>query len=381
MNILVATDKFKDALDAPAAAAAIAEGVQRVLPGAKVTQMPLSDGGDGFASLVSAYSGAKIITLSVTGPLQQPVTARYAWLPRYRRAYIEMAEAAGLHLIPSSMRSPMHTTTYGVGELIKHAIEMGAKEISLGIGGSATHDIGAGMATALGYHFLDVSGRPFLPTGGSLQQIARISRSQVLPQLSALNIQVACDVTNPLTGPMGAASQYAAQKGATAPQQALLEKGSQHMASLIARDLGQQIETTPGSGAAGGMGAGALAFLNASLAPGARMLLALAGFENKVNEANLVITGEGKADLQSLQGKVLGEIALQTALADKPLLLLCGRLELNTEMLAKASIWHATAISPSDEPLEKSLKLCRQRLTAAARQIIRFYLSATKKPC
>lgn len=381
MNILVATDKFKDALSAPEAAAAIAEGVQLALPGARVTQLPLSDGGDGFASLVSAYSGAKIITATVTGPLQQPVAARYAWLPRYRRAYIEMAEAAGLHLVPSQMRSPMHTTTYGVGELIKHAIALGAKEISLGIGGSATHDIGVGMAAALGYHFLDASGRPFLPTGGSLQQVARISNSQVLGQLSGINIQVACDVTNPLTGPMGAAYQYAAQKGATAQQQTLLEKGSQHLAALIARDLGQQIETTPGSGAAGGLGAGALAFLKASLAPGARMLLALAGYEKKVNEADLVITGEGKADLQSLQGKVLGEIAQQTALVGKPLLLLCGRLELNTKMLYKASIWHATAISPADEGLEKSLKLCRQRLTAAARQSLLFYLSAIKKPC
>ncbi len=380
MKILVATDKFKDALDAPAAAAAITDGIIAALPTAQVLQMPLSDGGDGFASMISAYAGAKLITVGVTGPLQQAVKARYAWLPRQKRAYIEMAEAAGLHLVPAHLRSPLHTTTYGVGELIKHAMEQGATEISLGIGGSATHDLGTGMATALGYHFIDSVGRPFLPTGGSLLQIERISNSQVPKQLATLNIQVACDVTNPLTGPNGAAQIYALQKGATSAQLPLLESGSVHLAALIARDLGLKIEQIPGSGAGGGMGGGAIAFLKASLAPGAAMLLKLAGFEKKVNEADLVIAGEGKADGQSLQGKVLGEIARQSAIAGKPLLVLSGKLALTTEQLYKAKIWHAAALSPADEPLDKSLKLCKQRLIAATKQSLLFYLAEIKKP-
>lgn len=381
MKILIAPDKFKDALDAPAAAAAMAEGALAAIPTAKIMQLPLSDGGDGFASLIAGYSGAKLVSLEVSGPLQQPIKASYAWLPRYKRAYIEMAEAAGLQLVPPQLRSPLHTTTYGVGELIKHALEQGAEEISLGIGGSATHDLGVGMAVALGYHFLDASGRPFLPTGGSLSQIKRIGKSQVHKKLHTINIQVACDVTNPLTGLNGAANIYARQKGATEAQISLLEAGTKHLAMLIARDLGKEVHEIPGSGAAGGLGAGALAFLQAALAPGAAMLLKLAGFEQKVAEADLVITGEGKADRHSLQGKVVGEITLQTAKAGKPLLLLCGHLELNTQSLYRSHIWHATAISPPDETLKESLRLCRQRLVAATRRNILFYLSETKKPC
>ena len=379
MKILIAPDKFKDALDAPEAAAAMAEGVRAAMPAAKVVQLPLSDGGDGFATLVATYSGAKRITVEVSGPLQQPRLASYAWLPRHKRAYIEMAEAAGLQLVPTQLRSPMHTTTYGVGQLIKHALSQGACEISIGIGGSATHDLGVGMAAALGYHFLDASGRPFLPTGGSLLQIQRIGSSHVQKELERVNIQVACDVSNPLTGPQGAAHSYAQQKGATETQIALLEKGSEHVAALLERDLGISVKDIPGSGAAGGLGAGALAFLGASLAPGARMLLSLADFSKHAREADLIISGEGKADRQSLQGKVLGEIAKQAAQAGKPLLLLCGKMELPTQHLYKASIWHATQISPADEPLETSLALCRQRLLAATRQSLLFYLSEQKK--
>lgn len=380
MKILIATDKFKDALDAAEAAAAMAAGVQAAMPAAKVVQLPLSDGGDGFARLVAGYAGAKLLTIEVNGPLQQPQLANYAWLPRHKRAYIEMAEAAGLQLVPSHLRSPMHTTTYGLGQLIKHAIAQGAQEISLGIGGSATHDLGVGMAVALGYHFLDATGRPFLPTGGSLLQIERIGSSHAEKSLAGINIQVACDVSNPLLGLQGAAYTYAHQKGATELQIAQLEKGSEHLANLIKRDLGIDIKDIPGSGAAGGLGAGALAFLGASLAPGARMLLSLAGFARHVAEADLVFTGEGKADRQSLQGKVLGEIARQTAEAGKPLLLLSGKLELTTQQLYKARIWHASAISPADESLEVSLQQTRLRLTAATQQSLRFFLSEIKKP-
>lgn len=374
MNILIATDKFKDALNAAEAAAAMAEGVLSALPSAKVLQLPLSDGGDGFARLMAAYSGAKLVQVAVSGPLQQTVTACYAWLPRYKRAYIEMAEAAGLQLIPPALRSPLHTTTWGVGQLIRHALEAGAREIALGIGGSATHDLGLGMAAALGYQFLDASGRPLLPTGGSLLQVEKIKKNKVYAKLAQARIQVACDVSNPLYGPGGAAFTYAAQKGASGQQLSLLDSGSRHIAALIERDLGKAVDQLPGSGAAGGLGAGAMAFLNAALVPGANMLLELAGFDNKLNQADLVICGEGKADRQSLQGKVLGEIAKKAALAGKPLLLLCGKLELNTQMLQQANIWHAVPISPAGEPIAKSLQLCQNRLQAAAKESLLFFL-------
>ncbi|WP_224999237.1 glycerate kinase [Cesiribacter sp. SM1] len=380
MKILVATDKFKDALSAEEAAAAMAEGIRAALPATKVLQLPLSDGGDGFASLAAGYAGAKIIKVEVNGPLQQAQIASYAWLPRHKQAYIEMAEAAGLQLIPHHLRSPLNTTTFGVGQLIKHAIEIGAQEIYLGIGGSATHDIGVGMAAALGYHFLDAGGRPFLPTGGSLHQVDRIGKSHLYENLHKVKIKVACDVTNPLTGTRGAAHTYAAQKGASSKQIEILEAGTIHLARLIARDLGKPVEEVAGGGAAGGLGAGALAFLNASLAPGAGMVLELAGFAPKAAEADLVFTGEGKADRESLQGKLIGEVARQTAKAGKPLILLCGKLELPTHLLYKAGIWHAAGISPADEPLETSLQRCRQRLVAATKQSLQLYLKDKKKP-
>ncbi|AHM58296.1 glycerate kinase [Flammeovirgaceae bacterium 311] len=380
MKVLIATDKFKDALSAPEAAAAMAEGIAAVLPSARVMQLPLSDGGDGFASLAAGYAGAKIIKVEVNGPLQQTRVARYAWLPRHKQAYIEMAEAAGLQLIPQHLRSPLNTTTFGVGQLIKHAIEQGAHEIYLGIGGSATHDVGVGMAVALGYHFLDAGGRPFLPTGGSLMQIARIGKSHVIENLEAVKIKVACDVTNPLIGARGAAHSYAAQKGANSSQIETLETGTRHLSQLITRDLEKSVEDIAGAGAAGGMGAGAIAFLGAVLAPGARMLLELAGFAQKAAEADLIYTGEGKTDRESLGGKVIGEVALQAAKAGKPLILLCGRQELPTHLLYNAKIWHASGLSPADEPLEISLQLCRQRLVAATKQSLLLFLNETKKP-
>jgi glycerate kinase len=380
MKILVATDKFKDALTAGEAAAAMAEGVAAALPAAKVLQLPLSDGGDGFASLAAGYAGAKNIKVEVNGPLQQAKIASYAWLPRHKQAYIEMAEAAGLQLLPHHLRSPLNTTTFGVGQLIKHAIEQGAQEIYLGIGGSATHDVGVGMAAALGYHFLDADGRPFLPTGGSLHQVARIGNSHIMENLQQVKIKVACDVTNPLTGTRGAAHTYAAQKGANSSQIETLEAGTRHLAQLIARDLGKSVEDVAGAGAAGGLGAGAMAFLDAKLCPGAGMVLELAGFAPKAAEADLIFTGEGKADRESLQGKLIGEVARQAAKAGKPLILLCGKLEMSIQQLYKAGIWHAAGISPADEPLETSLQLCKQRLAAATKQSLLLYLKETKKP-
>jgi glycerate 2-kinase len=380
MKVLIATDKFKDALDAPAAAAAMAKGVLAALPAAKVVQLPLSDGGDGFARMASRYAGAKLMAVEVNGPLQQLVTAHWAWLPRYRRAYIEMAEAAGLHLIAPALRSPLHTTSFGVGELIKHALQTGAREIYLGIGGSATHDIGIGMAAALGYHFLDKDGRPFLPTGGSLLQLARIARNGVYKGLQGVKFYVACDVTNPLTGPQGAAYAFASQKGASPAQLPLLDEGAGHVAALLQHNLQQQVAHLPGSGAAGGMGAGALAFLNAQLVPGARMVLELAGFAKQLADADLVICGEGKCDQQSLQGKVVGELARQTAEAKLPLALLCGQVHLSCQSLYQAGIWHARALSPPGEALEKSLLLTEKRLIAAARECLLFFAEERKKP-
>ncbi|EMR02786.1 glycerate kinase family protein [Cesiribacter andamanensis] len=380
MKVLVAVDKFKDALEARAVAAAIARGVQGIYPSAKLMQLPLSDGGDGFARLASRYAGAKLMAVEVSGPLQQPHTAHYAWLPRYKRAYIEMAEAAGLHLLTPSLRSPLHTTTFGVGQLIRHALELGAREIYLGIGGSATHDVGAGMAAALGYHFLDRDGRPFLPTGGSLLQVDRIATGAVHKGLKGVKIVVACDVTTPLTGPAGAAYSFARQKGATDAQLPLLDQGASHLAALLQQQLQQEVQQLPGGGAAGGLGAGALAFLGASLQPGARMVLALADFGKALADADLVITGEGSCDHQSLQGKIVGEIAAQCLKARIPLALLCGQLQLDVRSLYKAGIWYARPLSPPGEALAKSLTHTAARLEAAAAECALFFKAQQKKP-
>lgn len=320
--MVVAPTAFKGTLGPTVVARAMAGGVGAVWPEAAVIERPLSDGGNGLLEACQAMDGGAIEEHEVSGPLGDRVRARI--LRCDSRAVIESAEACGLHLVPPGRREPLRASTRGVGELLKMAVERGAGELVLGLGGSATVDGGTGMARALGWRFLDAGGRPLAEGGGALRQLARIEPPA---QGIAAPVVALCDVENPLLGPLGAAHVYAPQKGADPAAVAVLEEGLGRLAGVIEEELGRSVADLPGVGAAGGLGAGALAFLDASLVAGALWMIERAGLPDLVRAADLVVTGEGHFDVQSGMGKVTGRVLDAATAADVPALLVCGRVD------------------------------------------------------
>lgn len=325
--VIVAPTAFKGTLGTTQVAEAMTEGVRRVWPAADTRRRPLSDGGNGLLEACHALSGGELQRVEVQGPLGAPVQART--LRQGTRAIIETAEACGLHLVRESRRDPTRTTTFGVGELVRDAVEAragagaGARSLWIGLGGSATVDGGTGMARALGWRFLDEAGRPLPPGGGELVRLAMLERPAVgLPEVVAL-----CDVENPLLGPPGAARVYGPQKGATPEQVEILEAGLARLAAVVERQLGLTVADQPGAGAAGGLGAGCRAFLGATLRSGAEWMIERAGIEELLKSADLIVTGEGHFDAQSRMGKVTGRVLAAAAGAGVPVLLICGRVE------------------------------------------------------
>ncbi len=335
MKIVIAPDSFKENLDASDVALAIAGGVLQVCPDATLDLCPMADGGEGTVAAMVSATGGQIQTADVYGPLGQPVRAHFGLLgrgsetalpgelglsgaidrmhgqgeqtelPENPIAVIEMAAASGLALVPTNLRNPMRTTTFGTGQLILAALEAGASEIVLGIGGSATVDGGCGCAQALGVVFTAQDGEPCVCglAGGMLAEICKIHIEDRDPRLNEIAIRVACDVTNPLTGPNGAAGIYGPQKGATPEMVEQLEAGLAHLAQLIGRDVGMDVETIPGAGAAGGLGAGLVAFAGAQLQRGIQIVADAVCLPRRLAGADLCITGEGKFDAQSSAGK------------------------------------------------------------------------------
>lgn len=329
MKILIAPDKFKGTLSAAGVAAAIGRAVRKKFPEAEIIEQPLADGGEGSLELLQHFLPLQKHRLEVTGPLRKPVLAEY--LLGEGKAYIEIAQAAGLQYVPGPRRDPGHTTTIGVGMLIDDAIARGARDIYLFLGGSATNDCGAGMAAALGYRFFGNKGEDFVPTGDSLEWVDRIDRMGALPALRTVRFTAVCDVNNPLLGPDGATYTYAEQKGAAAAALPDLERNLAHFAGRINDDLGVDVRQLPGAGAAGGLGAGCVAFLGAGLRPGIDVLMEAVGFADLVRDADLVITGEGKIDNQTIHGKVVSGVARAAKTAGVPkVVAFCGRQEVSS---------------------------------------------------
>jgi glycerate kinase len=324
MKVVVAPNAFKGTLTAPQAASAIARGVREVFPDADVAEVPVADGGDGTVeALVSARRG-EFRSARVDGPLGDPVEARYGLIDSGRTAVVELAAASGLTLIPPEWRDPRRTSTYGFGQLLEVARKDGGSRIIAGIGGSATNDGGAGMAQALGYRLLDGVGRELERGGAALARLERIDASGFDPAWKALRVRVACDVTNPLTGARGASAVYGPQKGADAAAVEELDAALARLADVIERDLGKRVADLPGAGAAGGTGAGLVAFLDATLEPGAPLVVGATGFDAHLPGAALVFTGEGQADEQTAYGKAPGEVARRAAAAGIPVVLIAG---------------------------------------------------------
>jgi glycerate 2-kinase len=327
MRVLVAPDKFRGTLSAPAAAAAIARGWTSADPDARLTQLPIADGGEGtLDALLAALSGEEIVT-TVTGPLGEPVTARYAIVTAEGAptGVIEMAAASGLTLVPEQRRDPKRATTRGTGELMLAAVRRGARRLLVCLGGSATNDAGAGLAQALGIRLIDANGDDLRAGGAELLRLDRIDATGRSPELDGVVVTVAMDVDNPLTGPTGASATFGPQKGASPEDVALLDRALAVFARVVRRDMGVAVDRLPGAGAAGGLGAGLVAFVGARLQSGARTVMDAVGFDAHLRASDLLVTGEGSFDEQSLRGKAPGEALRAARDVGVAAVVLCGR--------------------------------------------------------
>ena len=307
MKVVIAIDSLKGSLSSLEAGQAIQEGIQVVYPEAHVVVRPLADGGEGTVEALTIGMGGQLMQVNVTGPLGSPVPAEYGVLEatpaRPKTAIIEMSAAAGITLVPDEKRNPMYTTTYGVGELIRDAIQHGCRHFIVGIGGSATNDGGIGMLQALGYDFLDKDGKPVSYGGVGLQSLSHISTENVLPELKECTFRIACDVTNPLCGPMGSSAIFGPQKGATPEMVKELDEALLHYAELSKETLEHADRFYPGTGAAGGMGFAFFTYTNAVLESGIKIVLDEIALEDVLKDADFVITGEGRLDSQTALGK------------------------------------------------------------------------------
>jgi glycerate 2-kinase len=375
MTIIVAPDSFKGSLSAEQAIAAVTAGIRRVSKKIKVLSVPLADGGEGTAAALAAAVGGSFISVPVTGPLGTPVTACFAVLRGAKTVVIDMAAAAGLPLVPEGKRNPLFTTTFGVGELIRHALETGCREIILGAGGSATVDGGVGMLQALGAGFFDERGKPIGRGGRALARIRSITRDGLPLELSRARFRVAADVTNPLCGAIGAARVYGPQKGADGAAVAELDRGLRHFAKLVRRATGVDLLSLVGGGAAGGLAAGAAAFLGADIVSGAGLVLDRAGFEAKLVNADLVITGEGMVDAQTGFGKAPAAVARLCAKHNVPLVCLAGRVAPEAAALYALGVSALFSIADGPCAVAEAVSGASRLLERAAENVVRLFLA------
>lgn len=337
MKILIAPDKFKGSLTAREVCTAIEKGLLKIDPTLSIKSIPLADGGEGTCEILTENSGGSIISVEVSDPLFRKTIASYGISGDGATAFIEMARASGLQLLSKEEQNPLKTSTYGTGELIKDAINRGVKKIILAIGGSATNDAGMGMAAALGINFTNKNGETLEPIGRNLTHIHAIDFKESMPLKHNIQVIVLCDVTNELYGVNGAAFVYAPQKGATEKDVQFLDDGLRNFASVVQQEIKEQINF-PGAGAAGGLGAGARAFLNASFSSGVDYLLKTLSLQEEIKQADLIITGEGKMDQQTLSGKVVMGVTKLAASYKKPVIALVGKNDLSHEKLTSIGL-------------------------------------------
>ncbi|MFD5750756.1 glycerate kinase [Streptomyces sp. NPDC127033] len=374
-RVLIAADKFKGSLTATQVAERVTAGLRRVAPDVPVETLPVADGGDGTVAAAVA-AGFERHETRVTGPLGDPVTAAYAL--RDGTAVIEMAEASGLQHLPEGVFAPLTATTYGSGELLRAALDAGARTVVFGVGGSATTDGGAGMLAALGARFLDADGKPVGPGGGGLRELATADLSGLDARLGRTEIVLASDVDNPLTGPQGAPAVYGPQKGAGPEEVAVLDAALAHYAAVLAAAVGPRaadLALSPGAGAAGGIGYGALVGLGAGFRPGIEVMLDVLGFAPALARATLVITGEGSLDEQTLHGKAPAGVAAAARAQGVETIAVCGRLALPPEALNRAGIARAYALTALEPDPARCMAQAGPLLERLATDIARDFLS------
>lgn len=378
-KIIIALDSFKGCLTSAEAGKAAARGVQAACPECETIVLPIADGGEGILDVLLAASGGTRIELRAHDPLMRLRDTRYGISGDGQTAFIEMAAISGLPLLTPDERNPMLTTTFGTCELIRDALERGCRNFIIGLGGSATNDAGAGMLQALGFRFLDETGRDLSALhpqqkmcGALLSEVASIDTTSVHPALRESRFTAACDVRNPLTGPYGASFVFAPQKGADKEMVTILDEHLKKFSEVIRQCTGKDISDVPGAGAAGGMGGGLLAFLNAELKPGIRLLLDTLRFAERIKDADLVITGEGKSDRQTLMGKVPFGILEEARKQRIPVILLAGSVE-DSDLLNQAGFQGVFSITPAPLPLERAMepRFAQANIQRTAEQICR----------
>lgn len=379
MKVVIAPDSFKGCLLSADVARAIADGVRAASAEAETVVVPLADGGEGTVQALVEATGGTYVSRTVEGPLGEPVEAVFGMLGDGHTAVVEMAAASGLPLVPEDKRDPTLTSTYGTGELIRAALNLGARQIIVGIGGSATTDGGCAMAQALGVEFYDKRGQRIeRVTGGRLQDVAHIDMSRRDERVEGLRVRVACDVDNPLYGPEGAARVYSPQKGATPEQVELLDAGLKHLAEVIRKDVGVDVANMPGAGAAGGLGAGLVAFLGASLERGVRIVVEAVGLAEKMKGADLAITGEGKIDKQTAYGKTPAGVVEVAKPLGVPVVALGGSVAMETHVLHDVGFAAVFSIVPGPMSLEEAMQpeTARRLLKLAGEQVTRLFMAA-----
>ncbi|MBA7845834.1 glycerate 3-kinase [Klebsiella sp. RHBSTW-00484] len=369
MKIIIAPDSFKESVSASRCAQAIKAGFVSIFPQAEYVCLPIADGGEGTVEAMVEATEGKMVMLPVMGPMGDFVGAFYGLSGDGQTAFIEMAAASGLMLVPVGERNPMRATSYGTGELIRHALDAGVRHIILGIGGSATVDGGMGMAQALGARFLDNIGESVGLGGGALERLVQIDLRDLDPRLSECRIDVACDVDNPLLGARGAAAVFGPQKGACARMVEALERGLENYAQVLLAATGQDVTTIVGGGAAGGMGVAACVFLNAALKPGIDIVIEAVHLEEALRDADLVITGEGRIDSQTVGGKAPIGVARIAKKHGIPVIGIAGVLGDGVEAVHQHGIDAVFSILPALAPLSEVLDRGEQNLYASARNI------------
>jgi len=380
MKILIAPDSFKGSLTALEVAESIERGLLAVESDLEIIKIPMADGGEGTVRSLIDAMGGELIFKEVIGPTGKPVKAHFGFIHEKRLAVIEMASASGLVLMPPGEADPMKTTTYGTGELIKAALDQGAEKLIIGIGGSATNDAGVGMAQALGIDFLDECGENVGPGGGELNRIKSINLENLDPRIKRAEIKVACDVNNPLYGPDGAAFVYGPQKGATPEMVRILDNNLRHLAMVIKRDLKRNVQDIPGAGAAGGLGAGLVAFLNAELKSGVDIVLETNGLAEKLKGVDLVITGEGRIDGQTIKGKTPIGVARKAKEFGLPVIAICGMVGDNANLVYQGGIDAVFSIIQQPATLEEAIDKASEWVQFTAEQIFRVYrMSITRE--
>lgn len=371
VKVVIAPDKFKGSLTAKEVCEVVGNALVEKYPDIKILAIPLADGGEGTSEVLSAFFNCSPVTATVQNALSEPIHAEYGYAQINKTAVIEMASASGLQLIAANRRNPMYTTTYGTGQLIADAIERGARKIILGIGGSATNDGGIGMAAALGFTFLNKRGQQIVPTGENLIHLDNIILDQVHPLLHEVEFITLCDVHNSLHGEDGAACVYGPQKGASKEEVQFLDEGLKNYEQVMQKVFNTSVNFR-GAGAAGGLGAGAKVFLKSEIKRGIDFVIEVTSLDKKIQEADLVITGEGKLDHQSLSGKVVIQVSKLASRYKKPVAVVCGKCELDQYQLQQAGIGTCIALADGETSEQEAITNARTLLNEKIKKHISF---------